>query len=243
MGSFDSLHTVELSRVLLEASAVLRHDLRNRLGSIRNMAFYVKKRVSGSPVAEQDPRVLQFLDSIEGEVDRATAVMESWGNRVTNLHEHRRSRTLASKVIELAVASARVDPQVDLRVVCEEATLDCDPLEVALALRCLIENAAEASGTGTVDISAALWNGRYHFSVRDRGPGIGEPKELLKRLESDKAGHLGVGLCMTKRLVEAAGGDLFFGAAPGGGSEVGLSIPAPGRSLFPKEEAAGASAE
>jgi two-component system, sensor histidine kinase ChiS len=113
---------------------------------------------------------------------------------------------------------------------------------VALALRCLIENAAEAAGTGTVEISAALWNRRYHFSVRDRGPGIGAPEELLKRLESDKAGHLGVGLCMTKRLVEAAGGDLFFGAAPGGGSEVALSIPAPGRSLFPTAGPAGPAA-
>lgn len=243
MGRFDSLHAIELSRVLLEASAVLRHDLRNRLGSIRNMAFFVKKRVNGSAVAETDPRIVQFLETIESEVDRATAMMEAWGDRVTNLHRHRLSRTLASKVIDLAVASARVDPQVELRVTCEEATLDCDALEVALALRCLIENAAEASGCGTVDISAALWNRRYHFSVRDRGPGIEEPKELLKRLESEKSGHLGVGLCMAKRLVEAAGGDLFFGPAPGGGSEVGLSIPAPTRSLFPTEEAAGASAE
>jgi signal transduction histidine kinase len=242
MSRFDSLHSVELSRVLLEASAVLRHDLRNRLGSIRNMAFFVRKRVGTSEVAEKDPRIVEFLDTIEGEVERATALMESWGDRVSSLHRHRLSRTLASKVIELAVASARVDPQVELRVTCEEATLDCDPLEVALALRCLIENAAEASGAGTVDISAALWNRRYHFSVRDRGPGIDEPKELLKRLESDKAGHLGVGLCMTKRLVEEAGGDLFFGPAPGGGSEVGLSIPAPSRSLFPTEEQTSATA-
>jgi signal transduction histidine kinase len=242
MRRFDILHNVELSRVLLEASAVLRHDLRNRLGSIRNMAFFVKKRVADSEAAAKDARILQFLETIEGEVDRATALMESWGERVASVHHHRSTRTLASKVIDLAVASARIDPAVELRVTCEEATLECDPLEVALALRCLIENAAEAAGTGTVDISAALWNRRYHFSVRDRGPGIDEPKELLKRLESEKAGHLGVGLCMSKRLVEAVGGDLFFGAAPGGGSEVGLSIPAPSRSLFPTEEATSAEA-
>jgi signal transduction histidine kinase len=242
MKRLDTLHNVELSRVLLEASAVLRHDLRNRLGSIRNMAFFVRKRVAGSEAAAKDARVVQFLETIESEVDRATALMESWGERVASVHHHRLTRTLASKVIDLAVASARIGPDVELRVTCEEATLECDPLEVALALRCLIENAAEAAGTGAVDISAALWNRRYHFSVRDRGPGISQPEELMKRLESEKAGHLGVGLCMSKRLVEAAGGDLFFGAAPGGGSEVGLSIPAPSRSLFPTEEATGAEA-
>jgi signal transduction histidine kinase len=233
MARHDSLHSVELSRVLLEASAVLRHDLRNRLGSIRNMAFFVRKRVSGTPVADEDPRVIQFLDTIEGEVDRATALMESWGERVANVHARRLTRTLASKVVDLAVGSARIDPKIELRVSCEEALLDCDPLEVALALRCLIENGAEASGTGIVDIATALWNRRYHFTVRDHGPGIAEPKELLKRLESPKEGHLGVGLCMTKRLVEAAGGDLHFGSAPGGGSEVGMSIPAPNRILTP----------
>lgn len=233
MARHDSLHSIEISRVLLEASAVLRHDLRNRLGSIRNMAFFVKKRVCGNPTAADDPRVVQFLDTIESEVDRATALMESWGERVANVHARRLTRTLASRVVDLAVASARIDPAIELRVSCEEALLDCDPLEVALALRCLIENAAEASGSGAVDIAAALWNRRYHFTVRDRGPGIAEPKELLKRLESPKQGHLGVGLCMTKRLVEAAGGDLHFGSAPGGGSEVGMSIPAPNRSLTP----------
>ena len=114
---------------------------------------------------------------------------------------------------------------------------------MALALRCLIENASEASGGGSVDISAAQWNRRYHFTVRDHGPGIGEPEALLKRLESHKQGHLGVGLSMTKRLVEAAGGDLHFGPAPGGGSEVGMSIPAPTRSLTPTAGIARVSVE
>jgi signal transduction histidine kinase len=124
----------------------------------------------------KDGRIVQFLDTIEGEIERATALMESWGERVANVHRHRLTRTLASKVVDLAVASARIDPEVELRVTCEEATLDCDPLEVALALRCLIENAAEAAGTGIVDISAALWNRRYHFSVRDRGPASASPR-------------------------------------------------------------------
>jgi signal transduction histidine kinase len=233
----DSLRAVELSRVLLEASAALRHDLRNRLGSIRNLAFFVKQRLAGSEVAAIDPRIVRFLETIETEVDRATTLMDSWGERVLNVHQHRETRTLASAVVELAVAGARVDPSVEIRVLCEEVVLECDPLEVALALRCLVENAAEATPAGGVDVSAALWNRRYHFTVRDRGPGIGDPKELLRQLESVKAGHLGVGLCMSKRLVEAIGGEMHFGEAPGGGSEVGLSIPGPSRRSIAPEAA------
>ena len=37
-------------------------------------------------------------------------------------------------------------------------------------------------------------------TVTDRGPGIDNPVRCLERFESTKQGHLGLGLCMARRI-------------------------------------------
>ncbi|HEV8245491.1 MAG TPA: HAMP domain-containing sensor histidine kinase [Polyangiaceae bacterium] len=218
---------MELVTVLEEATSMLRHDVRNRLGSIRNMAYFVAKRVADSEPAKKDARINQFLQKIEAEVEWTDQLIDRWSAIVARVQERRVSTVTAAKVVELALSSARIAPEVKLDVVCEDALLEADVLELAHGLRCLIENAAEALGAGSVRVEGRPQDGGYSLRVRDAGPGIADQKLALQQLSSTKPGHLGVGLCIVQRLAQRVGGKLSI-HAPERGAEVELFIPLAG---------------
>jgi len=229
MARLDSLRSVELGRVLMEASSPLRHDLRNRLGSIRNMAYFVGKRVKDCESVKRDPRVLEFLTLIESEVEKANELIDAWGERMAHVHERKVERVPARLLLDLAIASADLEEGVELHVDCEDGELEVDPFEAALALRCLIENAAEATGTGRVDVVAGPYGDEYRLRVRDRGPGI-ELNAKAEGAPEPRPGHLGLGLAIARRTADAAGGKLLVRRAPDCGTQAELVLPLGARS-------------
>jgi len=81
-----------------------------------------------------------------------------------------------------------------------------------------------------VEISACKLDGSWRFSVRDNGMGI-EPRHvdtafrMFQRLHGAKYAGTGMGLAISKRIVERLGGELWHEPAPDGGSIFCLTIP------------------
>ncbi|HWL85841.1 MAG TPA: hypothetical protein VNO21_08570 [Polyangiaceae bacterium] len=71
----DPLGAAEQIVILEELASSVRHDLRNRLGNIRNAAFWLRRRFEGLREAE-DPRVGTFFSLIDEEVFAADALLE-----------------------------------------------------------------------------------------------------------------------------------------------------------------------
>jgi signal transduction histidine kinase len=87
---------------------------------------------------------------------------------------------------------------------------------------------------GSVDVGAARVNGEVRVSVADTGPGIApdDQARIFEEFQQAAAGReqregTGLGLALSKRLVELHGGRIWVESEPGKGSTFLFTLPAP----------------
>ncbi|MBO9687697.1 MAG: PAS domain-containing protein [Mitsuaria chitosanitabida] len=109
-----------------------------------------------------------------------------------------------------------------------------DPLRLQQAVRNVLANAIKfAPQGGTIELRGRRdADGGLHLSVADRGPGI--PAQELERIfdpfiqssaTKDGSGGTGLGLPISRRIVELHGGRLYATNREGGGAEFHLVLP------------------
>jgi signal transduction histidine kinase len=88
---------------------------------------------------------------------------------------------------------------------------------------------------GEVSISAARVDGEIRISVRDTGPGIPskDQERIFEEFQQAEAGKeqregTGLGLALSKRLVELHDGRIWVDSKPGNGSTFTFTLPQPG---------------
>lgn len=109
-----------------------------------------------------------------------------------------------------------------------------DPRRIREVLLNLLSNAVKYNRQdGRVDLVARQVGDRVKVEVRDTGPGIApedqqrlfRPFERLGAQDTDVEGS-GVGLAVTKRVVEVMGGSIGLTSTPGRGSTFWIDLPA-----------------
>ncbi|QOT09229.1 response regulator [Paenibacillus sp. JNUCC32] len=111
--------------------------------------------------------------------------------------------------------------------------LDTDEDRLRQILYNLLGNAVKFTETGTVQVTAHALNGHVRISVTDTGIGI-SPERLIDVFKSyDQIGYAsdreysgtGIGLSITKKLVELGGGEIWAESMPGAGSAFHFTLP------------------
>ena len=130
--------------------------------------------------------------------------------------------------IVLPATGRKVKVDLDLE---GDGTLECVPEEFNQVLSNLVQNAIEAvpEETGWVRVRGRVEGDDIVLSVKDNGPGI--PPELLQRLftpffTTKGPGHgTGLGLTITRRVVQSLGGTLRVSSTVGQGTEFVAHLP------------------
>jgi signal transduction histidine kinase len=92
-----------------------------------------------------------------------------------------------------------------------------------------LTNAYEAmDGEGALTIEAASREGELEIRITDTGPGMDTEtaSRVFEPFFTRKAKGIGLGLPVTKRIVEKHGGSIFAESAPGEGTTFLLTLPA-----------------
>jgi signal transduction histidine kinase len=104
-----------------------------------------------------------------------------------------------------------------------------DPDMVRRAVVNLVANAVDAMPAGgTLTVSAGPRDGdRYAIVVGDTGVGIdGKDRErIFEPYFTTKESGLGLGLVLTKKIVDAHGGEIALSSEPGKGTRVEVVLP------------------
>jgi two-component system CheB/CheR fusion protein len=220
-----------------EFLAVLAHELRTPLSPIRNaleiirMTRDVKDDIQ-SAASVIDRQVRQMVRLVDDLLDVSRISRGKIELRV--------ERIALTAVLAQAVESARPNFEsrgVQLNVIPpqEETWFSADPARLAQAVANLLNNAAKFTDKGGhVDLTAETRNEEVLIRVKDTGIGI-DASQLRHILEmftqvdvslERKHGGLGIGLALTRSLVELHGGELeVHSPGLGKGSEFIVRLP------------------
>ena len=228
MNRRDPLSGVEQVAFAEEVSSVVRHSARNKLAAARNAGTYIQRRLSKTEEWRQEARIQTFYELMVKELDGVGELLDP-RESLDHFFTRRIERVAADGCIRQAIDATRVDdPSRDLvRTDAGEGHVSADARELALAIRCLVENALEAGGR-VVEVSGTLAQDRYGIEVSDDGPGIPESsRELaLTPFFTTKADHAGLGLGVARRIARRYGGELSLGTSRLGGLSAVLKLPA-----------------
>jgi signal transduction histidine kinase len=104
-----------------------------------------------------------------------------------------------------------------------------DPDLLLQAVQNMVDNAIRVSVPGSeVRVTVSPFDGQVELRVEDRGPGLpdSEPDLLWERFYSGKCdGTAGLGLAITREIVQAHGGTVFARPRDGGGAVFGFTVP------------------
>ena len=137
-----------------------------------------------------------------------------------------------SQVLDDALTGIRATPPVRIDTVDEvrSALVRLPPGAVAQALRSIVTNAQDASPSDRpVVVTVTSRRGRLVVRVSDEG--LGMPKEVLSRVgepfytTKEPGKGMGLGLFLTRAVVESLGGGLAIESTPGQGTTVTVTLP------------------
>jgi signal transduction histidine kinase len=230
-----------------EFLATLAHELRNPLAPVRNAVELLHR------VGPATPEVRWARAIIDRQTRNLTRLIDDLMDvsRISRGQmELRRERVECAQVVQAAVETSRPvieehGHRLTVSVPPSTVLLDADPTRLAQVFLNLLNNAAKyMEGAGLIELRAELHGNRVTVTVRDAGIGIAAENlplvfDMFSRVETGSnrsRGGLGIGLYLSKQIVELHGGSIEARSAGlGTGSEFMVSLPTVKESADPVE--------
>jgi signal transduction histidine kinase len=250
-GDRTETHQEQLARLNAEVQA-LREQLRRaqRLAAMGTMTAMVAHEfnniltpiINYARLAQSDPSLLQkALDRAASGGQRAAEICKA----ILGMSQEAPCKPVEVSVVEVvfdSIAALARDPRkdgIDLLIdVPGNLRLTAKPVELQQVLINLLLNARQAllAGRGEKKLEISARGAKGHVEIRVRDSGVGIPPENLEKIfepffstggpsDESSSGH-GLGLAISKDIVEGMGGRILVQSVPGKGSTFTVHLPA-----------------
>ena len=231
----DDLVRVSRLTALGEMASALAHELNQPLTAIANYLKGSRRLLVGKGLGED--RVTWAVDQAADQALRAGLIIRRLRDFVSRGETERRIERLPQLIEEasaLALVGARehgIEVRFDLDPAVDRVVVDRVPVQQVLLN--LIRNAMDAMAEAPVKrlgIRVTDEGELARISVSDTGSGISAEtaEQLFQPFMTTKRSGMGVGLSISRTIIEAHGGRIWFETAPEGGMIFHFTLPRAG---------------
>ncbi|HVF76594.1 MAG TPA: PAS domain-containing sensor histidine kinase [Acidimicrobiales bacterium] len=216
----------------IEIVSTVSHELRSPLTSVKGYTSLLLNRWDRL----RDDQKKMMLEQVNHDADRVTRLITELLD-ISRLESGR--LVLRRQMVDLKALAASVVEKVHMEYPDLEATVAfpddvpavyADPDKIVQVLTNLVENACKYGSPKGLLVEADVAEHEVAVAVRDRGEGIPETDvskiftKFFRRAETKPTGS-GLGLWISRGLVEAHGGRLTAESIPGEGSTFRFTLP------------------
>ena len=228
----------ETSRHKSEFLASMSHELRTPLNAIIGFSQVLREEMFGTVNEKQ----AEYLDDIISSGNHLLSLINDVldlskveaGQVELEVRRFSLREALERGVVMVRERATDDGVQVELAAAPDVDVIEGDERRIKQVIFNLLSNAVKFTPAGgAVDVRAARVNGEVRISVADTGPGIapGDHERIFEEFQQSEAGleqreGTGLGLSLSKRLVELHGGRIWLESELGKGSTFVFTLPA-----------------
>ena len=233
----------EADRMKSQFLANMSHELRTPLNSIIGFSRVILKGIDGPLTDLQKQDLTSIYNSgqhLLGLINDILDISRIEAGKMELSFEEVEVKPLVDSVFSTARGLVKDKPvKLVAEIPDDLPSVRADPMRIRQVLLNLVSNAAKFTEEGSITVTAETRTHEdgqsfVHISVNDTGPGISEEdqKKLFQPVSqvdaslTRKVGGSGLGLSISRHLVEMHGGEIGLTSVVGEGSSFFFSIPA-----------------
>jgi two-component system, sporulation sensor kinase E len=212
--------------------AHLIHEITNPLHMIYSTVGLLEQELPKAS-AKMDPFILKAIPQLKSEVDQLIALVGSLRSQLECLWSANSSTDTVdlSSLLDQAVESESARFQAKAVLIHKDFPAKLPAIKaieklLKQAILNLLRNAVDAMPQGgTLNILAGVKEQSVYLELADTGVGIPANLDIFQPFATTKEQGMGLGLAITRHLVEAHGGTIGYRSKPGEGTTFCLTFP------------------
>jgi two-component system sensor kinase FixL len=219
-----------------EIASTIVHELNQPLTAIANFGEAARSLVEAG---DTSGRAATYIGKAVAQAHRASDMirrLRAFVSRGASEREAIAINEVVREAARLAIVGA-ADREIDTRFELADGLPEvvADRIQVQQVVVNLIRNGIDAmreAGTPSpaLVVTTVLegTGNAVRISVTDNGPGVAPGTDVFAPFVTTKAGGMGIGLSVSRSIVEAHGGRIWMGPAPAGGAIFAFTLPLTG---------------